>query len=216
MQTLSDILQRVERRLDATSLSADAASDRAGKKDAIRNMRRAVKEGRDGVSTATIQALAPVLETSVAWLMEGGDEPDLSSEDVASQLEPPAKRSVRITGYVGAGSEAHYYRYADEDFTTVEPPEGASDQTIAVEIKGKSWGPQMDGWLVFYDDIRSPITEDMYGKACVVGLADDRILLKTIKREGDGSLTLLSNSNEPPIEGAVIEWAAKVINMRPR
>lgn len=56
----------------------------------------------------------------------------------------------------------------------------------------------------------------MFGKACVVGLADDRILLKTIKRERDGSFTLLSNSNEPPIENVEIEWAAKVINMRPR
>lgn len=142
---------------------------------------------------------------------------DVRSEDVANALPDPVEhKTVKLRGYVGAGSEAHFYALADEDFEPVDAPEGATDQTIAVEIKGKSWGPQMDGWLVFYNDIRSPITEDMFGKACVVGLADDRILLKTIKRERDGSFTLLSNSNEPPIENVEIEWAAKVINMRPR
>jgi len=142
---------------------------------------------------------------------------DVRSEDVASALPgPPERKAVKLKGYVGAGAEAHFYALADEDFEEVEAPLDATDQTIAVEIKGKSWGPQMDGWLVFYDDIRSPITEDMFGRTCVVGLADDRILLKTIKRERDGSFTLLSNSNEPPIPDAEIEWAAKVINMRPR
>ena len=142
---------------------------------------------------------------------------DVRSEDVASALPgPPERKAVKLKGYVGAGAEAHFYALADEDFEEVEAPLDATDQTIAVEIKGKSWGPQMDGWLVFYDDIRSPITEDIFGRTCVVGLADDRILLKTIKRERDGSFTLLSNSNEPPIPDAEIEWAAKVINMRPR
>ncbi|MGM4891232.1 phage repressor protein [Tardiphaga sp. 839_C3_N1_4] len=142
---------------------------------------------------------------------------DLRSEDIAEALvSPPPPRTVKLKGYVGAGAETHFYKYADEDFETVEPPAGASDRTIAVVVKGKSWGPRMDGWLVFYDDVRSPITEDMFNQPCVVGLADDRILLKTIRREGDGSFTLLSNSDEPPIENVVIEWAAKVIGMRPR
>jgi transcriptional regulator with XRE-family HTH domain len=140
----------------------------------------------------------------------------LGSEALAAGLDGPEKRTIKIKGYVGAGAEAHFYKYADEDFEIVEPPAGASDQTIAVQIKGRSWGPRMDGWLVFYDDVRSPITEDMYNQPCVVGLADDRILLKTIKRERDGSFTLQSNSDEPDIENVEIEWAAKVIGMRPR
>lgn len=212
---LREILSRIETRLVATNQSADGASRAANKPDAIRNLRRAVKNNqRSGISTDTLAALAPVLETTPAWLVSGVE--DLRSEDVAASLDRPLGRTVKLKGYVGAGAEAHFYALADEDFEEVEAPLDATDQTIAVEIKGKSWGPQMDGWLVFYDDIRSPITEDMFGKTCVVGLADDRILLKTIKRERDGSFTLLSNSNEPPIKDAEIEWAAKVINMRPR
>lgn len=141
----------------------------------------------------------------------------IDSHDVAASLPstPQAKR-VKIKGYVGAGSEAHFYKVSDEGYEEVEAPNGATDQTVAVEIKGTSWGPRMNTWLVFYDDVRSPITSDLLGEVCVVGLADDRILIKEIKRNRDGSYTLLSNSSEDPIENAQIEWAAKVTAMRPR
>jgi hypothetical protein len=142
---------------------------------------------------------------------------DLSSEDVAASLDKPAEQQVKLKGYVGAGSKAHFYAIADEDFTEVPAPAGASDKTIALEIRGKSWGPAMDSWLVFYDDVRSPITDDLIGHPCVVGLADDRILLKLVKSNGRGGFNLHSNSNtEEIISNAKIEWAAKVIGMRPR
>ena len=142
---------------------------------------------------------------------------DVRSEDVASDLpSPPAKRKVKVKGYVGAGAEAHYYALADEDFEEVEAPLGATDQTIAVEIKGTSFGPLMESWLVFYDDIHSPITEALIGKVCVVGLSDDRILIKKIVRNRNGGFDLHSNSNEDPLLDVDIEWAAKVTDIRPR
>lgn len=143
---------------------------------------------------------------------------DVRSEDVAhSMSEPPIGKTVRVKGYVGAGDRAHFYNVSDEDFEEVPAPEGATDQTVAVEIRGTSWGRFMSTWLVFYDDVRSPVTEDLLGHPCVVGLADDRILIKVIKRSGNGSYRLVSNdSSEPDINGAQIEWAAKVTSMRPR
>ena len=70
---LGDILKRVEERLTALDLSADRASDLAGKPDAIRNLRRAVKTGdRKGVNATTLGALASVLQTSTAWLLGDG------------------------------------------------------------------------------------------------------------------------------------------------
>lgn len=143
---------------------------------------------------------------------------DVRSEDVAAGIDPPSTgRKVPVKGYVGAGSEAHFYKLSDDDYEEVTAPDGATDQTIAVEIKGTSWGRFMNTWLVFYDDIRSPITEDLLGHPCVVGLADDRILIKVIQRDGKGGYRLVSNdSTEPDIEDAMIEWAAKVTSMRPR
>jgi transcriptional regulator with XRE-family HTH domain len=139
------------------------------------------------------------------------------SEDVAAALPtPPQGRVVKVRGYVGAGSEAHFYALADEDYEEVPAPTGASDQTVAVEIRGKSMGPLLSSWLVFYDDVRSPVTPDLFGQLCVVGLADDRILVKEIRQNGRGGFRLFSNTNEPPVDDVKIEWAAKVTDMRPR
>ena len=68
---LNDVLSRVESRLAALNLSAHAASLAAKKPDAIRNLRRAVlNNDRRGITTETLAALAPVLQTTAAWLLE--------------------------------------------------------------------------------------------------------------------------------------------------
>lgn len=154
----------------------------------------------------------------IALARELGVTTDVRSEDVAASLESgrTQPRTVPIKGYVGASSEAFYYRLADEDFEPVAAPEGAQRDTVALEIRGKSAGIFFEGWLVFYNDVRSPVTEDLIGKPCVVGLADDRVLLKIIQRDGHGGYQLRSNRDDPPIENVEIEWAARVINMRPR
>lgn len=168
-----------------------------------------------------LRAIAVKTGADFDWLATGRGSPkfggDMRSEDVAATLDGPTERKVKLKGYVGAGSKAHFYAVADEDFEEVPAPDNANDQTIALQIKGKSWGPAMDTWLVFYDDVRSPITPDMLGQPCVVGLADDRILLKVIKSDGRGGFDLYSNSStEDVIRDAEIEWAAKVTSMRPR
>lgn len=128
---LADILNRIERRLQAVGLSEHAAGTAAGKPDAIRNLRRALeKDGRQGVSTATLNALAPVLRTTSVWLFAGvgredagvaqdGKAPDSAMPEV-EELIPVSQRSVRVLygGFVEAGS----YREISE-FTDVEPEE---------------------------------------------------------------------------------------------
>ena len=207
---LSTVLKRIEQRLKAVELSADAASKQAGKPDAIRNLRRAARKGsRGGLHTQTIDALAPVLRTTAAWLLEGKGPRD-TPEGAAPTLTVPVK------GYVGAGAEAHYYAVAQGDLDDVAAPAGATDHTVAVEIRGESLGPLFDRWLVFYDDVRRPVTADLMGRLCVVGLADDRILVKKIRPGRRGRFRLLSTPPEPPIEDAEVEWAAPVRIMTPR
>jgi transcriptional regulator with XRE-family HTH domain len=142
----------------------------------------------------------------------------LSSEDVANEMPAPQPpKMAKLKGYVGASGEAIYYRLSDEDLEEIEAPADAPDQVAAVEIKGKSFGPLLNNWVVFYHDVRSPVTPDLLGHVCVVGLADDRVLIKEIRRNSRGGYRLMSNSPiDEPIEDARIEWAAKVIAMRPR
>lgn len=210
---LAGVLRRVERRLKELGISADAASKRAGKADAIRNLRRAVREGRKrkGVSTSTIDALASALETTPAWLIEAKGPHAVGPNDDNPQP------SVRLVGYVGAGAEAHYYAVAQGDLDNVDAPEGSTADTVAVEIRGESLGPLFDHWLVYYDEVRRPVSSDLIGALCVVGLADDRILIKKL-RPGTkkGRYRLTSTPPEPPIENADVQWAAKVKRMAPR
>lgn len=159
----------------------------------------------------------PNYERIVAVAQKLGVLSDMRSEDVAEVLPTrPLPATVKLKGYVGAGGVAHYYNLAHDDYEEVPAPPGATDQTVAVEIKGKSLGPLFETWLVYYDDVRSPITSDLYGELCVVGLSDDRILIKKITKGQNGTFTLLSNGTDEDIENAEIEWAAKVTDMKPR
>jgi hypothetical protein len=154
------------------------------------------------------------------WLLTGRDvgkasvaDGHIPSEEILES--PPEKKGVRVVGYVGAGAEAHYYAVSQGHLDEVPAPEGTTESTVAVEIRGDSLGPLFDHWLVFYDDVRSPVTTDLIGRLCVVGLPDDRILVKTIRRNRRGLYDLMSNF-EDPIRDQEISWAAKVKNMVPR
>lgn len=143
--------------------------------------------------------LPPGFEGMVDWLEDG-----------------PPRREVKLVGYVGAGAEAHFYASADDELDRVPAPDGATDSTVAVEIRGESLGALFDRWLVYYDEVRSPVTPDLIGRLCVVGLEDDRVLVKQIKpSKAPGLYHLLSNT-EGPILDVAIRWAARVKSMVPR
>ncbi len=118
-----EILERIEQRLSATGLSAFAASQRAGLSgDAIRNLRRAARKdpggGRGGISVDTLNALAPVLGTTVAWLLSGEGEAEAEGVSEA-RIDTKARGMVAVPelGLVEAGA----YRVVD-DFNQAELP----------------------------------------------------------------------------------------------
>lgn len=124
--------------------------------------------------------------------------------------------TVPVVGYVGAGAKAHYYSLERDELDTVPAPEGTTPETVAVEIRGSSLGPMFDRWLAFYDNVQRPATEDLIGKLCVIGLSDERVLIKRLERGRRKGLYRLMSNTEPPIEDVPIEWAARVKNMVPR
>jgi hypothetical protein len=90
---LAAILKRIDRRLKEIGKTANAASKEAGKPDAIRNLRRAVKggAGRQGIGTGTIEALAMALDTRPAWLLTGEEPVSVTERQVVpvGQEFPP-------------------------------------------------------------------------------------------------------------------------------
>lgn len=136
----------------------------------------------------------------------------IAGVDLPEQL---SVRTVPIVGYVSAGALAHYVDPGGE-LERVVAPEGSNNDTVAVEIRGDSLGSIFDRWLVFYDEVRSPVTSDLIGRLCVVGLADERVLVKKIQRSKTPGLYHLISNTEAPITDAEVIWAAKVKNMVPK
>jgi len=122
--------------------------------------------------------------------------------------------TVRVLGYVGTGGEAHRYVVGQQslDKVTADP---TNAETVAVEVRGDSLGRSFDRWLVLYDHIANPVTDDLIGTLCVVGLPDDRVFVKTIRRGTREGLFTLHSNTEPPIKDTPLEWAARVKSMRP-
>lgn len=142
-------------------------------------------------------------------------EDDLRSEDVAANIDRPPQRMVKVKGYVGAGGQAHTYNVAVEsDLGEIEPSDRDPPQAVAVQIMGTSLGRFFDRWYAIYNDVRAPITDDLIGHLCVVGLEDDRVLIKKVQRSGSRFDLLSNDPAEEPIRGVTIKWAAKVTDIR--
>jgi hypothetical protein len=166
------------------------------------------ENGTRGLKPDVADRYAKAFRVPAEWLLFGKSKK-------AAALPADRPRTVPVVGYVGAGAEAHFF--GDQGaLDDVAAPDGASQDTVAVEIRGESLGALFDRWLVFYDDVHRPITPDQVGRLCVVGLADGRILIKQIKRSRSGKHYHLLSNTEAPILDVEIEWAAKVINMVPR
>lgn len=127
-----------------------------------------------------------------------------------------ATKTVAVMGFVGAGSIATLFAEGQGPFDEVEAPANSTANTVALSIRGTSLGPAFDEGVVFYDDVRSPVTEDLHGRLCVVGLDDGRVLVKILRSAGDGSFHLFSNTMEEPLLNETVAWAARVKDVRPR
>lgn len=166
------------------------------------------ESGLRGFPAERAKQYAAFLRTTPEWLLYG--------RQVVKPPSPPRRSAgvVPLVGYVGAGAEAHFYEAAD--LGEVDAPDGATENTVAVEIKGTSLGPLFESWLVFYDEVRAPVTHDMIGRLCVVGLVDGRVLVKRIKQARTAGFYHLESNTEPTLSDQEVEWAAIVRSMMPR
>src|SRR5919108_5510200 len=76
---------------------------------------------------------------SPEWLLTGrgqGQRDEFPGIPMVPEEETTPK--VPVVGYVGAGAEAHFYAVAQGGLDLVDQPAGASDTTVAVEIRGDS------------------------------------------------------------------------------
>lgn len=188
------------------------------------NNLRALREGRSWSQEQAAQALGTTrnqyakLEAgsrrlSDVWIGRAAAAFGVDAGDVVTDR----RELVPVAGYVGAGSEAHFYGDTQGPLDEVPAPDNATPQTVAVEVRGDSLGALFDGWLAFYDDVRSPFTDDLLGRLCVVGLEDGRVLVKVVTRSRTTSgLFDLQGQFGAPVQDVVVRWAAPVKSIMPR
>lgn len=168
------------------------------------------ENGSRGFRRDSAEIYARRFGVSLEWLLtgKGGKEP-------RARARPSTEQQVPLVGYVGAGAETHFFAN-DAPLDEVPAPAGSTETTVAVEIRGESLGSFFDRWLVFYDDVRRPVTNDLLNRLCVIGLVDGRILIKKIQRSKARGLFHLLSQTEPPILDVEVEWAARVKNLVPK
>ena len=197
---LEDVLFRIESRLKAVGLSAHAASLAAKRPDAIRNLKRAVKNhDRRGVTTETLMALAPVLKTTAAWLLEGVGEPTPGN-------------TVQVVGRIGAGAEIlpEFEQIPPEGLYEIEVPFPIANDAIAFQVEGDSMWPRYDPGDVIICWRQGTNVDEVVGWEAAVRTTDGKRYLKRIQRGGSSGTFDLESHNAAPIRGVRIEWAAEI------
>ena len=124
-------------------------------------------------------------------------------------------RTVPVVGYVGAGAEV-FPEDVEGQSDRVDPPAGADTDCVALLIRGESMHPIGDGWLIFYKRDQEGVPDECIGKLCVVKVHDGPTLLKELRRGKSSKLWTLHSWNAPARENVRLDWAARVIDIRPR
>ena len=209
--------------LDAMTTSADrlrtarVAAGYATAKHAAEAMGASVptyiqhENGTRGYPASRAERYARFFRVSPEWLLYGTGAAPRQAPSVGDDGLVP------VVGYVGANSAVDYlYGDGDGELSRVEPQDPAGGSTVAVEIRGSSLGRLFDGWLAFYDDVRTPVTPDQLGRLCVVGLPDNRVLVKWLRPARTPGTYHLESNTEETLFDQEVSWAARVRKLRPR
>lgn len=127
---------------------------------------------------------------------------------VENEGAPRSAPRAQIVGHVGAGAEM-YFEKGQGPFGDVAMPPGVPENTVAAEIRGDSLGP-FNGWFAYFSDRRDAPSRDLIGHLCIVGLTDDRILIKRIAAGRKARRFDLWGAGGEPLQDQRVEWAALV------
>lgn len=142
------------------------------------------------------------------------DELLVAARLLNAQIPTEYTKTVRLSGYVGAGQAI--YPFDDTDPADyVEAPPTMERGTTAVEVRGESMLPLYEsGALLYYSKMLPP--EEMRGRQAIVHVSDGRTLVKILRRGAEPGLWTLGSLNAPDIEDVVVDWAAPIDWVKPR
>lgn len=180
------------------------ATDAARRHHWNENTYRSHENGTRPLSKSAAANYAKAFKVAAGWLLYGEGDPGLP-------IRAP------LLGYVGAGSQAYFFNEGQGPLDEVELPPGGTHKTVALEARGGSMpGIAEDRWLIYYDDIRTPPTDEMIGRLCVVQVLNGNVLVKKLQHGRKPGHYDLYSTLDPPILDQKLEWAALVTWIKPR
>lgn len=193
----------------------------------IRQLRR-----RLGLTQAGFAAELGVEQSTVSRWEGGREVPRIDNVLAISTLmerhglAPPAEAganhdavSVPVVGYIGAGQEVFPIddHALGDGLEQVDSPPSASSNMVCAIVRGDSNYPFLqDGYRVFWDSRSEGNIEHLLGQPVVVRLADERMLIKILRRGPRPGRYNLESYNAPLLEDREVEWAAPVAWIQPR
>jgi hypothetical protein len=159
------------------------------------------------------------LRVTPEWLLTGLRQAQMqASLDIPfppEQFEEPRTHEYPVMGYVGAGTQAHYYDVEPGFFDGIErpDPDTDTDKTIILEVRDHGLGSFFDRWVVFFGEIRQPVTPDLFDFLCVAGTEDGRLVMRWLQPgRTEGKYDLMSEFGEIFLDVSIV-WAAKVTDL---
>jgi hypothetical protein len=152
-----------------------------------------------GITTKSARVYADFYGVNLEWLLTGRGTPN-------EQLAP-------IVGLVGVGGEISVPVGFPSNQTEPQP-RGRAD-CVAARIHGDAQFPLRHGWVIFWAHKGKGVPESCIGHLCVAKIKDGPMVLKEIRRGRNGKFDLLT-WNAAPRENVALEWAALVVEIRPK
>lgn len=162
------------------------------------------ESGKNAPTSDKLGEIANRTGVRAEWLMTG-----------RGQMTARARQTA-VIGYVGAGAEVHPFddHAQGGGLEMVDPPIGYPD-AAAARIRGDSMFPLRDGWLIFWTKRQDGVPDDCIGKLCIAQVANGPLLLKEVRNGKRRGRFNLESWNAPPREDVPLEWASRVVDIRP-
>ena len=190
------------------------------------NYLRAIREQR-GVTQDQLAEWAGTTQPQVNRLENGQRKFTVEwAERIAPHLRSTAQELLfgtapgqrcRIVGYVGADTEgAMLYARSDGLLGTVDLPPGGTPATVGAIVRGVSGGGYApDGSIVFFEDRKEPVDDTLLGETVIVGLEDDRVLVKRLLRGSGPGMYDLESAVGPMLRDQRVLWSAPITAVVP-
>jgi len=166
------------------------------------------ENGIRGFRTQQAEHYARRFGVALEWLLTGND---IALHSVHAQLTVP------IIGAINSGGEfAAYLDRPRSQLETVQAPPGAAPETVAAEIRPNALSSLFDNWMLFYDDVKTPVTPTMVGRLCIIQIDDGRVLVRRLRTSSRrGTYHLISHLDATMFD-QTLTWASPVRTLIPR